>query len=105
MNDYIIDSKAKAKELKNSIDALTSDIIVRIQAHSFENIEALLTHRHTLVSELIAAHKDDDEKEALINYLLTVRERDSMLMEALKEKQDLVKTSILQISKVKQYIS
>lgn len=105
MNDYIIDTKAKAIELKNSIDSLTNDIIARIQQHEFENIDALLTHRHTLVAELIATHTANDEKEDLINYLLTVRERDHSLLQALKEKQDLVKTSVLQLNKVKEYIS
>lgn len=96
---------SRITELTKSIDALTDAVSERVASKLFDELDALLTHRHQLISELISLHASGIGQEKLRDYLITVRHRDTRIMQMLQNESDHVKNSLLQLGKIKRYIT
>lgn len=97
--------ESRASELRELIDRLTDDIAAKVTNDLLDDIDALLNQRHVLLAELIAIPVTDEHKEHLLNYLNLIRERDQVIMCAIKDDRDKVKTALSKMGQLKNYLS
>jgi len=97
--------KEKIDGLMRLIDSLTNSMLEQIANRMFEDLDSLFIQRQQLIDELIELAADDITSEEIHSYLVTFRHRDNSIMRMLQQESEQVKNNLLQLAKVKRYIS
>lgn len=96
--------KSKSSELIQQINSITDLIATNLSQQTWVEINELLSHRQTLMTELLSLHMTEMSTQELVDYLAEIRKRDNVLMQKISAERDQVKENLLKVSKVKQYL-
>lgn len=97
------DINLRITELKKCIEDITLYINDQMILDDFDLLEAKLTERINLISELISLQSVGGDKEELIHFLKAIKEHDAKLVIAAKERREEIKKSLLNINNLKKY--
>lgn len=95
---------SRVEELKKMIDTMTQNIAEKIPEKKLDDVDQLFSNRQSLIAELISLHSTEESREELINYLMTIRQRDHHNIQMIKEERDQVHSALLKIGKLKEYV-
>lgn len=92
-------------QLIQSIDSITRTMCDLLARKLFDEVDGLFIRRQELISELMALHASGIAQDEIRSYFDSMRERDRDMLQMLQQEANQVKSNLLQLGKVKQYIT
>lgn len=93
-----------AKPIMDLINHLSNIILENIKNNNFDNLSALLSQQYDALAQLISMPSTDEEKQILKNYLVALQERDNTAMVLVSKEHDMLKQSLSNFGRLKQYL-
>lgn len=99
----MLEFDGRATEFTKLIDALTSQIIEKITAEKLSDVGALIIKRLDYLTELVSLVVTEKDKAWLLNYLEQFQATDQTIIQTVNKERDMVKNTLLNVKKIKQY--